>query len=384
MTAISLLDLCRHLRRVTEANYPKALWVRAEIHEAGDSKGNRYLTLLEKEGREVVARLEAMVWAAQRAEMRERLGNIVDEVLCAGRQVQLLVEVQFHERYGLKLLVLDIEPTFTVGALALQRQALVEQLAREKLLERNAERRLALFPQRVAIVSSENAAGLQDFLNQLASNSGGYAFACTLFSAPVQGPSAPTEIAARLAEINARAAEFDCVVLIRGGGSRLDLAAFDDEALCRAVANCALPVLTGIGHETDESVADLVAHTVLKTPTAVAAFLLERGNALESVINGFENQIAQAAQRLVQIQHNRLEQYAQRLSVLPAQIARRAEVQLDHIEAALRLLDPQETLRRGYWLLLKEGRALTSASGLQPGETLVLKGADGDLQIKIL
>jgi exodeoxyribonuclease VII large subunit len=379
---VTLLDLCRHFRRVVEANYPKPVWVRAEINQANDSRGNRYMTLIEKEGPDIVARLEAFVWAAQLAELRARHGGLVDEILSGGRQAQLFLQIQYNERYGLKALVVDFEPAFTVGQAALQRQAVLENLQRENLLARNRRHVLPLFPQRIAVVSSEQAAGLQDFLRQLEGNNGGYAFRCTFFNAAVQGPTAPAEIAARIREINAAPGGFDCVALIRGGGSKLDLVAFDDESLCRAVADCALPVLTGIGHEIDESLADLVAHTAFKTPTAVAAFLIERGTQVDSALHHLEHRIARSTDELLQSNRLRIENLALRLQTAPRQILRQAEWRLENIEKSLRLLDPRETLKRGFWLVEKNGRPLLPEQ-IATGDTLELVGTDRRWKITV-
>lgn len=399
----SLFDLHEFIRRVLALNFQQSIWITAEIGQAGRSKGHYYLELIEKGPEEtLLAQASAVLWANDYRRLRSVLGADLEAVLQAGRQVKMQVKVDFHERYGLKLVISDLDPAFTFGEVDRLRRQTIATLREQDLLERNGNLPLPPVLQRIAVISSENAAGLQDFLEQLKGNEFGYSFECQLFESSVQGVGAAAEMQYALKRVAAESAFYDCAVIVRGGGARLDLAAFDNLELCRTLAGMPLPVLSGIGHDIDETVLDLVAHTALKTPTAVAEFLIRHNLFFENRLLQTAGEIRSMAEfqaRIGTLELNRREmeltlESRQRLlragrqldtweTALPQLAAGSLRVQhrfLDHAEALCEALSPEKVLQRGYSITMHEGRVLTSAQGVQPGDVLETRLADGMLQ----
>lgn len=381
---LSLFDLCCHIKKVAEANYPHAIWISAEIFQCNFAKGNYYLSLVQKEQDQIVATAEAAIWQASMRNIKQHLGAAADEVFRAGNHVLVKVRVQYSERYGLKLLIEDADPAFTLGYMAVQRAETVQKLKSEGLLAKNRLVPLPLFPQRIALISSERAAGYHDFVNQLAHNPYGYTFEITLFETTVQGQDAPAELTQQLKNVGAQRQHFDCVAMVRGGGSKLDLGAFDAELLCRAIASCPLPVVTGIGHEVDEALADLVAHTALKTPTAAAEFFVSRGVAVEGRLGDLRQRLSMASSRMLKEGHRSLDLLQRKVFFMAREICRTNELQLGHIENVLQLLQPQRQLERGYSIVQKDGATVVSPNMLKEGEELVVYASGGSYRVKVL
>ena len=398
-----LIDLQRQLRRVLSLNFPEPVWIRAELAAAKESNGHYFLELVEKDGagEAILAQASGVVWERQYRRIRRVRGAKTMQLLRTGLELQLQVRVDFHERYGLQLFVEDIDPDFTYGRLAQQREATLAALRETGLLDRNKELDLPLVCQRLAIISGRTAAGYEDFREQLLRNEYGYAFELDFFPTAVQGERAPEEIRRQLKHIGRRADRYDAVVIIRGGGGRLDLTAFDDADLCRAAAELPLPVLTGIGHETDESILDLVAHTRCKTPTAAAEFLLQRSlqydlrlqrlsQQLERTLSYRVNsEMQQLAYREQQLQRNlqnqlyqrerTLDRLATRLPLLTAGRLDRAERHLDRVEELLAALRPEAVLARGFALVSQAGKIVTDPEQVDAAEPLRIQLKQGEL-----
>ncbi len=288
---ISLLELNQKIRNVMETNFPDTYRVVAEISEIKvNARGHCYLELIEKapDSDQPAARARAMIWAYTFRILKPYFETTTGQTLTAGIKVLVEAEVTFHEVYGLSLNIKDIDPAYTLGEMAVKRKEIIEQLRREGILEMNKQLPFPLVPQRIAIISSETAAGYQDFVHQLLNHPGRYHFDLELFPAMMQGKEAGDTIIAALETIYKREKKFDVVAIIRGGGSQADLSSFDNYRLAQHIAQFPLPVITGIGHEKDETVADLVAFAGLKTPTAVAEFILDR-------ISNFEEKLLSLA-----------------------------------------------------------------------------------------
>ena len=396
----SLFDLQEYIRRVLALNFQQSIWITAEIGQAGRSKGHYYLELIQKgEGEELLAQASAVLWAGEYRRLRLALGADLDAVLQTGLQVKMQVRVDFHERFGLKLLITDLDPSFTFGEVERQRRQTIAMLREQGLLDRNGALPLPAVLQRIAVISSEGAAGLQDFLEQLRENKFGYSFDCQLFESSVQGKSAAAEIQSALQRIAGESAFFDCVVIVRGGGARLDLAAFDNLDLCRTLAAMPLPVFTGIGHDIDETVLDLVAHTALKTPTAVAEYLIQHNLFFENELLQSAAQIGAFAEFRIRLQTLELNSREMEISLESRQRLLRAGQQLDHWEQALpglaagifktqtsllnhaealcAALSPQRVLQRGYSITTHNGVIVTTTQSVQPGDALETRLSDG-------
>jgi len=314
---LGLAALLAQVRQALHRQFAEAYWVVAEVAELTLPRlasAHCYLTLTEQttdgRGTPVKAQARATLWSQRYQQLAPAFEQQTGQALRPGLKLLLRVQVRFHEQYGLSLDVVAIDPSFTVGELARQRLLTLRRLQEKDLVERQKRLPLALAPQRLAVISSPTAAGFQDFVQQL--REAPYDFALSLFPAAMQGDDAPASIRAALAAVRARRGQFDAVVLIRGGGSKTDLLAFDDYGLAAAIGAFPLPVLTGIGHERDEAVVDLTAHRALKTPTAVAAFLVERLARLEAAFLGYGEQMAALARRQLSQHHARLGHLAER------------------------------------------------------------------------
>ena len=282
---LTLYELNSLVREVIECEMPNEYWVEAELSECKESKGHCYMELIEKDEKNAtpIAKASARCWASKWMLIRPYFERTTGQQLHAGMKVLLKVYAQFHEAYGFSWIVTDIDPTYTLGDMARKRQEIIRQLKEEGVFDLQKELRLPLFCQRIAVISSETAAGYGDFCNQLFDNPYGFKFETQLFPAIMQGEGVEQSIIAALGKIFSEYSEysddsdspFDCVVIIRGGGATSDMSGFDTLALAENVANFPLPIITGIGHERDESILDMVSHTRVKTPTAAATFLID-------------------------------------------------------------------------------------------------------------
>ncbi len=276
---ISLHELNNNIKNSLSVAFPEQVWVVAEINELNLNKsGHCYLELIEKDNKtdEIVAKARATIWSYTFRLLKPYFETTTGRDFSSGLKVLLLVKVEFHEMYGYSLNINDIDPAYTIGDLALQRRKTIEKLKEEGVFFMNKELSLPSLPSKIAIISSETAAGYQDFIDQLKHNSYGYKYYTKIFPSTMQGNDAIESITNSLNRIYAYEDFFDVVVLIRGGGSQSDLSCFDNYWLANHVAQFPIPILTGIGHDKDESVTDLVAKYSLKTPTAVAEYLINK------------------------------------------------------------------------------------------------------------
>lgn len=287
LNPLSLSELNQLIRQTLDSNLAPGYWVIAEIGELRDSvKGHAYLELVEKSGNHLTAKIKANIWSYTYQGIRNRFVSATGQRLGPGMKILALVNVQFHELYGLSLTIKDIDPNYTVGERAKRKQEIIERLTKEGLIHLNKQFPLPLVPQRLAVISSSTAAGYGDFIDQLQTNGSGYRIHCKLYPATMQGNEASASVVNAIAAIESDLPDekFDLLVIIRGGGATTDMDCFDDYDMAKAIANTSLPVVTGIGHERDECIADLVANTRMKTPTAVAEFVL-------SGFRGFEERL---------------------------------------------------------------------------------------------
>ncbi len=308
---ITLLELNSRIRNVLKQNFSDTSWVVAEISEIKvNARGHCYLELIEKapDSDQPAAKARATIWAYTFRILQPYFETTTGRPLSAGIKVRVEAEITFHEIYGLSLNIRDIDPAYTLGEMAMKRKEIIEQLRKEGILEMNKQLPFPVVPQRIAIISSETAAGYQDFLDQLLTHPAQYYFDWELFPAMMQGREAGDTIIAALEAIYAREKTFDLVVIIRGGGSQTDLSSFDNYRLAQHIAQFPLPVLTGIGHEKDETVADLVAYAGLKTPTAVAEFILDRMTAYEEKLHSLASGISLRSKETLSACHHTLKE----------------------------------------------------------------------------
>lgn len=396
MQSYSLFELNEYIRRVFALNFQEAIWIRCEIAQINGSRGHYYLNLIEKSAEKdtIIAQSSAIIWASKYRQLRRTHKKLLDDLLQNGTAVLVQVKVDFDERYGCKLLIEDIDPSYTMGQMELKRQAILETLVQQNLLVKNSQLSLPPVIQSVAVISSETAAGLQDYLNQIATNAYGYQVYNQLFPAAMQGENVEKEVLRQLKKIAFLKENYDAVIIIRGGGSKLDLAAFDNLALGQAIAKFPLPVLVGIGHEIDETILDKVAHLSLKTPTAVADFLINRILHFESTILEYKNYIQNAAnyliqeekgqlnyvKKMIQLQTNtqlkaaktEVHQLQQRLPLAAKTNLAFAKNALNQLEKICQLLAPETALKRGFSITTTtNGKVVTKKSQVKKGDTLV-------------
>ena len=404
----SLFELNSLVREVVESEMPDEYWVEAELSDCRESRGHYYMELIQKDEHSAtpIAKAPARCWASKWMMIRPYFERTTGQQLHAGMKVLLKVYAQFHEAYGFAWIVTDIDPTYTLGDMARKRQEIIRQLKEEGVFDLQKELSLPLFCQRIAVISSETAAGYGDFCNQLADNPYGFKFETQLFPAIMQGEGVEQSIINALEKIYSLTTHpspltphYDAVVIIRGGGATSDMSGFDTLALAENVANFPLPIITGIGHDRDESILDMVSHTRVKTPTAAAALLIDHLKALLDTINDSQERIAHYVQQKLSTVNSQLSTLQESIPRLFSIVKTRQEAKLDAsyqrlltaldhrltserhrmelIEEKAKALDPALLLKRGYSITLFNGRAVRDPQSLKEGdeiETRIEKG----------
>lgn len=439
---ITLFELNQLVREVIECEMPNEYWVEAELSECRESRGHCYMELVQYDessaGKSAtpIAKASAKCWASKWMIIRPYFERTTGQRLHAGMKVLLKVYAQFHEAYGFSWIVTDIDPTYTLGDMARKRQEIIAQLKAEGVFDLQRELRLPLFCQRIAVISSETAAGYGDFCNQLADNPYGFQFQVTLFPATMQGDGVEQSIIDALGRIFSEYSDyseysdspFDCVVIIRGGGATSDMSGFDTLALAENVANFPLPIITGIGHDRDESILDMVSHTRVKTPTAAAAFLIDHLKTVMDILNDSQEQIVRLAQQKLTYYKSQFATIAELLPRLFSNVKVRQEARLDALNNSIahhaqqkilnsqlsivnlenrlpilldrrlmaekhrlqlldekaKSLDPDLLLKRGYSITLKDGHAIRDAAALHPGDEIETRLANGTIHSKVI
>ncbi|MBR4129424.1 MAG: exodeoxyribonuclease VII large subunit [Bacteroidaceae bacterium] len=406
---LTLFELNSLVHEVIEANFDDEYWVTGELSDVSTPAfgGHFYGELVQKDEEEdrIIARARITCWARTYGLLRLRFQKESGETLRKGLQVKLLVQVNFHEQYGYSLNILDIDSTFTLGDLAKRRREILQQLEKDGILHDNQELPLPRLLKRIAVISSSTAAGYGDFCKQLEQNEYGFHFDVQLFPAVMQGEHVPESIISALESILSEQ-PFDLVVIIRGGGASSDLSDFDSYELAACIAQYPLPVLTGIGHERDETVLDFVAHTRVKTPTAAAAFIIEHQAEEAALLDDLylrithsaEERILREEQRLehqktvlpllftnfIQRKQNGLQLLCQRLMNAGNQRLEREQHRLELMKQRLNSLDPKLLLKRGYTITTCGGKIVRSIERLAEGEVLTTQTEQGEIYSKVV
>ena len=383
---IGLLALQEQVKRHLEDHFFESVWLQAEISELKQNpSGHCYLTLVEKDPRSnaLLARASAVVWASTWRMVKPYFEAQTGRTLAPGLSVLVRVQVSYSVLYGLSLVIYDIDPSFTVGELELARQRTIARLEAEGMFDMNAQLSLPLLPRRLAVVSSPTAAGWRDFRRQLEGNEYGFRFQLQLFPAVMQGDAAPESIIGALDQIAAEADSFDAVLILRGGGGAMDLVCFDDYELAVNVAQFPLPVLTGIGHDHDFHIVDMVAHTHVKTPTALADWLLDRFSGEAWRLDTLVQRLHLAVRTHAAAQLGALE--ALKIRLVHAVLDRHADAlhALDLLERRVEAADPRRALDRGFLIALKDGHRNDRAAAFAPGDRLTLLFRDGSVEAEV-
>ena len=430
MQHLSLYELNSLVRDVISMSLPDSYWVEAELSEAREGYGGHcYMELIEKDERSntPVAKAHASCWRNRWGLIKPHFERITGQRIHAGMKVLLKVHAQFHENYGFSWIVDDIDPNYTMGDMARKRQEIINTLKEEGVFELQKELQLPMFCQRIAVISSATAAGYGDFCNQLADNDYGLQFRTRLFPATMQGEGVEQSVIAALDSINAEWEDWDCVVIIRGGGATSDLSGFDTLALAENVANFPLPIITGIGHERDESVLDMISFQRVKTPTAAAAFLVQHLTDVYATVMDAQEAISQYVKRRLQMERMRLDRLSNQIPTLFSLVKTRQGAYLDRLmnrlsarvqsrisdsrrrldilsgniqpvierklmtqrhrlemlEQRIKSQDPALLLKRGYSITLRDGKAVKDAAQLNAGDIIETRFAEGSVTSEV-
>lgn len=406
---LTLTDLQLLIRDSLYIALPEMYWVIAEISEIKEnSSGHCYLELIEKHPDEnnVRAKIKAIIWSNRYRFIKSLFENITGESIKEGLKVLVKAKIEYHEIYGLSLVITDIDPAFTVGELAMKRQQIIHRLEQEGVITMNKEIDFPYAPQRIAVISSKNAAGYTDFIKQLKGNSFGYTFYTALFDSAMQGSDLENDIINALNKIADNSEQFDLVVIIRGGGSQADLSWFDNYNIAYHITQFPLPVITGIGHDKDMSVTDLVAYKSLKTPTASAEFII-------GCLSDAENHIYEMWQRIreISVQYTSgaglvLTNHAARLTAAAKSYSQTKmysieslltslknktlnytnlmNSKLNVLEVSLNILNPDNVLKRGYTITSHNGKIIKSKADLMEGDVIDTRFSDGTASSKVI
>ena len=383
MKQYTLSELCSCIDEALSMELNDTYWVRAEIASLTE-RGHCYMELVEKANNNAIAaKLRATCWQHVYHLLSAYFANETGQTLAVGMQVLLQVEVSFHAVYGLSLNVVGIDPTFTLGDLARQRQLTIQRLQEEGVMDLQRSLPLPLLPRRVAVISAADAAGYGDFCHQLQSNSGGFRFRTQLFPAVMQGEQSPASIIAALQQIAATADLYDLVVIVRGGGATTDLRNFDDYSLAFHCANFPLPIIAGIGHTRDVSVVDMVVHTSVKTPTAAAEWLIAAMQAQADRLGELQLRLQRVVQMAIRKQHSKLDALWQSLRFAAQRRLHRQRTQLEFLEKTIALHSPERIYRMGYSLTTVNGKIVKSINDVKAGDHLLTHTADGTITSEV-
>ena len=378
----TLRQLNLMVRDAIEMQMPDEYWVEAELSECRERGGHCYMELIEKEEQTntPVARASAKCWRQTWQILQPHFERVTGQPLHAGLKVLLRVYAQYHEAYGFSWIVTDIDPTYTIGDMARKRQETIRQLKEEGVFDLQRELRIPLFAKRIAVISAVGAAGYGDFCRQLEDNEYGFKFEVTLFPAIMQGEQVELSVISALNKIYEQSPNtYDVVVIIRGGGATADLSGFDTLALAENVAQFPLPIITGIGHDRDESILDMVSNTRVKTPTAAAALLIDNLRQVLERLNIAQQRISMAGHIITDARH-RIEMLQQRLSVSIERIITNQKHHLSQLELLLQSYDPQRLLSRGYSITLHNGHAVRDPQQLKAGDELETRVEKGTIK----
>ena len=381
---LSLLQLNTMVRQLIEDGMPSEYWVEAELSECRESRGHCYMELIERNDKMAtpVARAQAKCWASQWAAIGPYFRRITGQNLAPGMKVLLKVYPQFHEAYGFSWIVSDIDPSYTLGDQARRRQEIINQLKSEGVFDLQRELQLPVPCLNIAVISSATAAGYGDFAAQLSDSV--FNFTTQLFPATMQGEGVEKSIIAALEDVYAtitnKKTQFDCVVIIRGGGATSDMSGFDTLALAENVANFPLPIITGIGHDRDECILDMVSHCRVKTPTAAAALLVENAQSLLDSIEEAQTAISRYAQQKISTASLKLENITARIPILAERLLTNHHHKLEIIAERIKMSDPQLMLKRGYSITTVNGHTLRDPKNVRAGDIIETRLEKGTLK----
>jgi exodeoxyribonuclease VII large subunit len=399
-SSYTLFEVNEYIRRVIALNFTEPIWISCEISSVKEVRGNIYLDLVyhDENTQEVTAQMQANIWYKSYLFLKNKLGDLLPSILKSGSEVLVKANIEFNERYGLKLIIEDIDPSVTIGQMEMNKQKIIQRLNDDGLIDKNKDRELPTVIKRIAVISSDNAAGYIDFYKHLMQNNFGYTFEIDLYTIPLQGQNTAPATVAAFEKIEKTPSKYDVVLIIRGGGSKLDLAAFDHYNIGAAIARSKYPVITGIGHDIDSTIADVCAYLSCKTPTAVADHILDHNFKFESELMEMVYWIGQTAKQRHRRAELEMQQLTQMLRILPSEIIRtkRSQIEradenirtacnvkinnaydfLDFAEKQIKVLDPKNTLMRGYTIYWQGDKIVTRGKDVKKGASAKIEFFD--------
>ena len=406
--SLSLSELNGRVKNAIHQALPETYWLRAETSDVRRNRnGHCYLEFIEKNTitDSIIAKARGVIWSNVYEMLSQYFEKETGQLFTTGLNVLVRVSVDFHELYGYSLTVVDIDPTFTLGEIARNRQIVINRLENEGVLNLNKELVLPELTNRIAVISSPTAAGLEDFIHQLNKNRQGFKFHTKLFPAIMQGDSSESSIITALEKIYMHKNCFDVVAIIRGGGASADLNCFDSYLLANNIAQFPLPVISGIGHERDVTVADVVSHTRAKTPTAVAEFIIDHMNVTATELIGFQDrvvseseniilkeknyllfaskEVVHSSKMLLQKEYTTVDKYSSALKHQTRELMHTHMHYLENREQFINMVSPENILKRGYSLTLKNGRIVTSIDDLETGDKIETRLKNGSVESEV-
>ena len=382
---IDLFEFQSRLKEGVECLFPKRLWIKAEVSAVKARQGGHcWLELSQSDSNGLIAKAAAVIWSSKYRFIAPYFESVTGSPIKEGMVILVEIQVGYSQLYGLSLMINDIDPEFSLGLREMERQKTIERLCKEGLMDMQKELPLPLLPHRLAVISAEDAAGYRDFVRHIEENPYGFRFDITLFPALMQGAECPQSVIAALDSVLEDQEEYDVVLILRGGGSKLDLACFDDYEMAAVIAQFPLPVFTAIGHDQDYHVCDMAAYSHQKTPTALADEMLSIYEDEDARISALQTRIRMAASSRIAVAESALE-------VLRTRIRSGLSMKIASMEAALQVLqarivsaDPRRLLERGYALALDaDGRVMKSISGRSAGDKVSMMFADGRLDCRV-
>lgn len=379
MKQYSLSELCQNIEEVLAEEFASTYWVRAEVASLS-VRGHCYMELVEKAStKNIAAKVRATCWQQIYGILSPYFEAETGQKLSVGMQVLLEVEVSFHAVYGLSLNIVGIDPTFTLGDMARQRQETIQRLKDDGVMDMQSSLEIPSLPRRIAVISSADAAGYGDFCHQLENNSGGFQFRTQLFAAIMQGEQSAKSIIQSLQQIADEIDKWDIVVIVRGGGASTDLRNFDDYELASHCAQFPLPIIAGIGHTRDISIVDMVVHSSVKTPTAAAEWLINAMQQQADRIAELYTRLQRAIQHTINQQHIRIDQLQQALQFTSKKHLYQLRSQLEMWQKTIELHSPERIYRMGYSLTTVDGKVVKSIHDVKAGQQLQTHTADGTI-----
>lgn len=403
----SLSEISKSIKSIINKTYTRAYYIKAELLKlnAYPHSGHCFPELVEKEGDKIITQMRAVIWKTQVEAINEKFVKITGEKLKDNINILCLATIEFNPQYGLGLYIQDIEPTYTLGELMKNKLAVINKLKQESVFTANKSLQLPLLPKRIAIISVETSKGYSDFIISLKDNNWNYCFECELFTSILQGDKAISTISARLEEIEKRKQDFDCVVIIRGGGGDVGLSCYDDYTLAHKVATFPLPIISGIGHSTNESVTDMVAFANKITPTEVAYFLIQKFHDFAIQVEEMQDQMRQRVMSILEQEKHKLSQIENNHRLITTRFITHEKSKLDNLQNMMKLsakniienqkkdlqalkehiqlLHPDNVLKRGYSITLLNGKAVTQAKQIKSGDILTTRLFKGNIESEV-